>query len=83
LQRVATRSGFIEDAHRSRGLALQLPHQAPHRVWLVRQLPRYRLRLLPNQHRDEEVLLCASIPTYVVTCCMTGSLRCGAGALER
>ena len=27
--------------------------------------------------------LCASIPTYVVTSSMTGSLRCGAGAHRR
>ena len=27
--------------------------------------------------------LCASMPTYVVTCFTTGSLRCGSGALGR
>ena len=83
---VATRTHTAR-LHRTRApvpaRALELPHQSPHRLRLVGQLPRHRHRLGANQHRDEEVSLCASIPTYVVTCSMTGSLRCGAGAFGR
>jgi hypothetical protein len=57
LQCVAARTGFIEDAHQSRGLALELPHQATHGIRRVGQLPRGRRRLGSHQHRDEEVLL--------------------------
>ena len=57
LQRVATRTGFVEHVHGPRRLALELPHQAPHRRRLVGQLPRHRRRAVARQHRHEEILL--------------------------
>jgi hypothetical protein len=56
-QGVATQPGFIEHVDRAWRLALELPHEATHGVRVVRQLSGHRLRLVPDQHRDEEVLL--------------------------
>src|SRR5882762_3346566 len=57
LQRIAARPGFVTHPHGTRRVALELSHQSPHGVWLIRHLPRHRRRLVTNQHRDKEILL--------------------------
>ena len=57
LQRVPTWSGFIEHTHRPRRGALELPHQALHRLRLVRRRPAHRRGPRAHEHREKEVLL--------------------------
>ena len=57
LQRVPARPGFIEHAHGPRRVALELPHQALHRLRLVRRRPAHRRGLRAHEHREKEVLL--------------------------
>jgi hypothetical protein len=57
LQRIATRTGFVTRTHGPGRFSLELPHEATHRIRLVRDGPRHWRGLPPNQHRNEEVFL--------------------------
>src|SRR5262249_29425489 len=57
LQHVPTWAGFVARPHRTRRLPLELAHQPPHRVRLIRHGPRYRRLRVADQHCDEEVFL--------------------------
>jgi hypothetical protein len=53
---VAPGSGFIDDLHRARCLALELPYETAHCLRLARQLPRHRRLLSADQHGHEQRL---------------------------
>src|SRR6266581_5293503 len=54
---IAARPSLVTDAHGPRGFALELSDQPTDGVRFVRELPRHRRRVIPNQHRNEQILL--------------------------
>jgi hypothetical protein len=82
-QRVAAGARFIEDTDRAWCLALDLPDQPTHRIRLLASCHLTGVFSRPISIATNRFFLCASMPTYVVTFFMTGSLRCGSGADRR
>ena len=74
LQRIAARAGLVTRMHRPRRLSLELSHQPPNRISFG-TVQVTGAACVPSSIAMKRSFLCASIPTYVVTCFTTGSYR--------